>query len=77
MKKDRIDEIFETNNQESDLINYVYELKNNGLNKNEIYSIFHLKQMEYDKIREDDFSNILFDVLDMIGGYYSGKNIEF
>ena len=30
-----------------------------------------------DKVGKDDFSNTLFDVLDMISGYYSGKNIEF
>lgn len=58
------------------LRNYVLELNKSGISKEELYKIFHLHSIKlYDVGRKDD-SALLEDIMDMMTGWYSGKNLD-
>jgi len=76
MHHNKITKALESKNPIESLREIVFRLNKEGLNKDEIYNIF-LKH--YTKLQEDkgnEYVDILGDVLDMICGWYVGKNID-
>ncbi len=78
MYKEDIRKLLNESNPEIALRNFALKLYSKKLSKKEIYYIFY---EYYDSIIDDDNEqsniDILGDVMDMIWGGYSGKNIDF
>lgn len=75
MYEDKIKNALNNDNVIESLRNIVFEMKSNNLNKDEVYSIFY---NYYLKLEEDNNYNseYIWDVLDMISGWYVGQNID-
>lgn len=71
-----IEKAIQSDNPIESLRCFVILLNQKGLSKDEIYNILYqyfLYCQEYGKEKEED---ILGDILDMITGWYSGRNLE-
>jgi hypothetical protein len=74
--QEKIEKTIKSDNPIESLREFVISLNQKGLSKDDIYDILYqyfLYCQEFDKEEEE---NILGDVLDMITGWYSGKNLN-
>lgn len=55
---------------------YAIDLNKEGLNKEEVYNIFYDYYLELQENNDEIKANILGDVMDMITGWYVGRNID-
>ncbi len=58
------------------LIDLAVDLNNEGFSKQSIYDVFHTYSLKLTENNEAEKATLLEDVLDMITGWYVGKNIK-
>ncbi len=74
--KKEIEKAINSNNPIESLKEFVLLLNRKGLSKNEIYNELNLYFLYCQEHNKDEEENILGDVLDMITGWYLGKNLD-
>lgn len=74
--KKEIEKAINSNNPIESLKEFVLLLNGKGLSKNEIYNELYLYFLYCKEHNKEEEENILGDVLDMITGWYLGKNLD-
>lgn len=71
-----IEKAINSNNPIESLKEFVLLLNEQGLSKDNIYNILYKYFLYYQEDNKEEEENILGDVLDMLSGWYSGKNLN-
>lgn len=58
------------------LRDFAIVLNDKGLNQQEIYNVFYAYYLKLEEENEYEYVDILGDVMDMISGWYVGKNLN-
>lgn len=75
--KQRIEQALSGNDSIGELRACVLELKDRQVSQQKIYDIFYTQSLHLQEANRKEESEQLEDVMDMITGWYLGKNIDF